>query len=153
MAPDCGPWSVSGNQRPAELRLQDRLHDQVALRGVQWLAEEQAKNGRVYNIEQPLGSAMWIKGNKTKQRIDQCMHGAQDEFNNPVQKATGFGSNMKWKKTTLRCSGHQGKPHSHLQGQTQGMARTAMAAVLRPASRRAVYHIPSSWHMIPQDQY
>ncbi len=54
MAPDCGPWSVSGDQRPAELRLQDRLHNQVALRGVQWLAKEQANKGRVYNIEHPL---------------------------------------------------------------------------------------------------
>ena len=60
MAPDCGPWSVSGNQRPAELRLQDRLHDREKLFAVfQCMAEEQAKRGRIYNVEQPLGSAMW----------------------------------------------------------------------------------------------
>ena len=100
------------------------------------------KNGRGYNIEQPLGSAMWkededcplrlshIDGHRKRQRCDQCMCGAQDERGSPIQKATGFGSNLKWRKTAIRCSGHKGRPHAHLQGVApDGLARTAKAAV------------------------
>ena len=46
-----------------------------------------------------------------------------------MQKATGFGSNHKWKKTAIRCSGHQGGGHAHLQGQVNGVNRTALSAV------------------------
>ena len=56
--------------------------------------------------------------------------GARDEHGLPIQKATGFGSNFKWKKTAIRCSGHPGQPHSHLQGTaSDGITRTAKAAV------------------------
>ena len=47
----------------------------------------------------------------------QCMHGAVNEKGIFVQKGTGFGSNIRWKKTALRCSGHNGVGHAHLQGQ------------------------------------
>ncbi|CAJ1354418.1 unnamed protein product [Effrenium voratum] len=57
------------------------------------------------------------------------MHGAVNEKGIFVQKGTGFGSNIRWKKTTLRCSGHNGVGHAHLQGQVNGINRTAMSAV------------------------
>lgn len=142
MSPDCGPWSVSGNTRPPELRQEDRRRDRNALLLVQEAAEEQDHYGRGYNVEQPLGSAMWkeddecplrlshIYGHRKRQRCDQCMCGARDEQGSPIQKATGFGSNVKWKKTAIRCSGHKGRPHAHLQGVApDGLARTAKAAV------------------------
>ena len=62
----------------------------------------------------------------------QCMHGAVNEKGIFVQKGTGtpdIGSNIRWKKTTLRCSGHNGVGHAHLQGQVNGINRTAMSAV------------------------
>ena len=36
MAPDCGPWSVSGNLRPPELKAEDRRRDRNALMMVQF---------------------------------------------------------------------------------------------------------------------
>ena len=142
MAPDCGPWSVSGNLRPPELKAEDRKRDRNALMTVQEAAEDQSRGGRGYNVEQPYGSAMWkedhecplrlseIYDHKGRQRCDQCMMGAQDEGGLPIQKATGFGSNFRWRRTSIRCSGHKGQPHSHLQGTApDGLARTAKAAV------------------------
>ena len=71
-----------------------------------------------------------IPENRAKQRCDQCMHDLRDEKDMFIQKATGFGANFKLVKTALRCSGHRGKTHSHLQGQApNGLSRTAMAAV------------------------
>ena len=103
-------------------------------------------------MEQPWGSAMWhpgtinpldmdqIPGNKKKQRVDQCMHGAVDEQGNPTQKATGLGGNVKWSRTAIRCSGHGGKGHAHLQGAAPGgINRTAAAAIV------------SSWN-VPKDE-
>eukprot|EP00435_Cladocopium_sp_Y103_P067126 s113_g29.t1 len=103
--------------------------------------KEQSRHHRGYGLEQPYGSAMWspgpfnpmdlesIPGNRKHQRVDQCMHGATDEGGNPVQKATGLGGNVKWNRTALRCSGHGGKLHSHLQGASGGVNRTAAAPV------------------------
>ena len=144
MAPDCGPWSVSGNLRPLELKAEDRRRDRNALMTVQEAAEDQSRGGRGYNVEQPYGSAMWKEDHecplrlseiydydhKGRQRCDQCMMGAQDEGGLPIQKATGFGSNFRWRRTSIRCSGHKGQSHSHLQGTApDGLARTAKAAV------------------------
>ena len=142
MAPDCGPWSVSGNLRPPELKAEDRRRDRNALMTVQEAAEEQSRGGRGYNVEHPYGSAMWkeddqcplrlssIPDHRGRQRCDQCMMGAKDEGGIPIQKATGFGSNLRWRRTSIRCSGHKGQPHSHLQGTApDGLARTAKAAV------------------------
>ena len=57
------------------------------------------------------------------------MHGLVDENSVPTQKATGFGSNMKWTKTAIRCSGHKGVRHAHLQGvAADGLTRTSKAA-------------------------
>ena len=57
------------------------------------------------------------------------MLGAQDEHGAPVQKATGFSSNIKWKRTALRCSGHKGKFHAHLRGtDSSGLTMTSKAA-------------------------
>ena len=109
---------------------------------VQEAAEDQSRGGRGYNVEQPYGSAMWkeddqcplrlssIPDHRGRQRCDQCMMGAKDEGGIPIQKATGFGSNLRWRRTSIRCSGHKGQPHSHLQGTApDGLARTAKAAV------------------------
>ena len=47
-----------------------------------------------------------------------------------MQKATALGANIKYKKKALRCSGHHGQQHSHLQGKaSNGLNKTAMAAV------------------------
>ena len=136
-APDCAPWSVSSSSKDPALRHQDRLHDLPALNFVQNSCEEQSREGRGYTVEQPYGSAMMDEGLrldripdcKKKQRVDQCMHGAVSELGDPVQKATALIGNIKYNKTALRCSGHQGQPHAHLQGQTCGHNRTTLAAV------------------------
>ncbi|CAK9084871.1 1-alkyl-2-acetylglycerophosphocholine esterase [Durusdinium trenchii] len=142
-APDCAPWSVSANTKDPRLRHQDRLRDRPGLQWLQEIFEKQDRQARGYNLEQPHNSAMWqehlpenpvrlsrIKGNRSKQRVDQCMHGACDECQNPIKKSTSFGSNMRWNRCALRCSGHRGRAHSHLQGTgPNGLSRTSMAAV------------------------
>ena len=141
-SPDCAPWSVSSNQKDPHERHLERLRDLPALQWTQQSCERQDHEDRGYSVEQPWGSAMWrednesplrldcIPGNRTKQRVDQCMHDAKDERGQLIQKATGLGANIKFAKTALRCSGHNGKPHSQLQGQApNGLARTSMAAV------------------------
>ena len=141
-APDCAPWSVSSNQKDPELRHLERLHDQPALSWIQSSCEHQDAHDRGYTVEQPWGSAMMkdgnesplrlerIRGNRTRQRVDQCMHEARDERGWLIQKATGLFANMKYPKTALRCSGHRGQGHSQLQGQApNGLSRTSMAAV------------------------
>ena len=57
------------------------------------------------------------------------MFGAQDELQQPVQKATALMANFKCKKTTKRCGGHKGQQHAHLQGKGGGLNRTSLAAV------------------------
>ena len=142
-SPDCAPWSISSNSRDPELRHQDRLRDRPGLHWLRGVFEKQDKQNRGYNLEQPQTSAMWqehlpenpmklsfIKGNRKRQRVDQCMHGACDECRNPIKKSTGFGSNIRWNRCALRCSGHRGQAHSHLQGTgPDGLSRTSSAAV------------------------
>ena len=41
----------------------------------------------------------------TKQRLDQCMLGAQDEAHQPVRKTTAFLSNRRWRNDLKRCGG------------------------------------------------
>ena len=102
-----------------------------------------------YSLEQPWGSTMWKDDNETplrldqipdhraKQRVDQCMHDLKDERGYFIQKSTGLGANIKFNKTALRCSGHPGQGHSHLQGVApNGLLRTAMAAVYPKRSGR-----------------
>ena len=140
MSPDCAPWSVAANEVNAEKRLQDRLRDQLSLQFCQDIAERQDYYDRGFGVEQLYASAMWqtlpenplrlhkIPGNRSRQRVGQCMHGAVDEIGHPIQKPTGFGSNVKLKCTALRCSHEFG--HSRLQGTgPSGLARTATAAV------------------------
>lgn len=69
-----------------------------------------------------------IKGCRKLQRVDQCCHGAVDENDDPVQKATGIASNIKLKKTARRCSGHNGRKHAQLKGAVNGIPTTAAAA-------------------------
>ncbi|CAL1138133.1 unnamed protein product [Cladocopium goreaui] len=141
-SPDCGPWSVSANTKDPETKHCERLQEQPSIAWVQQSCEDQSRHDRGYLVEQPWGSAMWrddnesplrldkIPENRAKQRCDQCMHDLRDEKDMFIQKATGFGANFKLVKTALRCSGHRGKTHSHLQGQApNGLSRTAMAAV------------------------
>ena len=140
MAPDCAPWSVASNHKDPSVRLAERLRDKPALLFVQQICERQSQRGYVYSIEQPLSSAMWhprpenplrlerIPEHRGRQRLDQCMHGAQDETGHPIQKPTALGSNAKWKQTCKRCS-HDGG-HTRLQGAgPNGLPRTATAAV------------------------
>lgn len=122
-AMDCAPWSQAGNTKDPGERYAERMRDRPGLEFTQHIFEEQGRHGRGYGLEQPWGSAMWqplpenpihledIPGNRKKQRVDQCMHGAMDENKIPIQKATGLGSNVKWTKTAMRCSGHRGQGH------------------------------------------
>ena len=142
LAPDCAPWSISSSSKDPELRLQERIAARPTLEFTQEVCEQQDKQSRGYNMEQPLGSALFqeelpenplrlqgLPGYRKRQRLDQCMLGAQDEHGAPIQKATGFSSNFKWKRTAVRCSGHQGKAHAHLQGtDSSGLTRTSRAA-------------------------
>ena len=64
-----------------------------------------------------------------KQRLDQCMLGAQDEHGKPVRKSTVFYSNRRWHGILKRCGGHKGQGHGILQGKWAGLNRTTLAAV------------------------
>ncbi|CAK9100559.1 1-alkyl-2-acetylglycerophosphocholine esterase [Durusdinium trenchii] len=142
MSPDCAPWSVAASTKDPDEKMCERLQDRPALQLCQDLSARQDANGRGYNIEQPYGAQSWqelpenplrlqrIPGNKSRQRVDQCMHGAQDEHGYPIMKPTGFGSNIRWKHTGLRCGGHCGVPHTQLKGTgPSGLTRTSMSAV------------------------
>ena len=142
-APDCAPWSVSSTSKDPKTRYAERMQARPSTQMVDEMCAKQSKHSRGYNVEQPFGSSMWqedlpenalrlsrLQDYRRRQRIDQCMHGATDENKQPVQKATGFGSNVKWSKTALRCNGHHGVPHAQLRGQVPGgVSRTSMAAV------------------------
>ncbi len=142
-APDCAPWSVSSTSKDPQTRYSERMHARPSITMVSDMCAEQSRHSRGYNVEQPLGSAMWqeelpenalrlsqLQDNRKRQRIDQCMHGSMDENKQPIQKATGFGSNLKWNKTAIRCNGHHGVPHTQLRGQGPGgLSRTSTAAV------------------------
>ena len=126
MSPDCAPWSVAASTKDPDEKMCERLQDRPALQLCQDLSARQDANGRGYNLEQPYGARSWqelpenplrlqrIPGNKSRQRVDQCMRGAQDEHGYPIMKPTGFGSNIHWKHTGLRCGGHCGVPHTQL---------------------------------------
>ena len=90
-------------------------------------------------MEQPWSSAMWreslmihnqhLPGYHTAKRTDQCAFGAVDEHRQPVLKSTGLEANFRLRQCIRRCHGHRGVPHTPLQGQVNGINRTAMAAV------------------------
>eukprot|EP00435_Cladocopium_sp_Y103_P056006 s391_g18.t1 len=142
MAPDCAPWSVASSSKEPDERLAERHAARPSLEFTQEVCENQSRHQRGYNVEQPYGSAMFqedlpenplhladLPDHRKRQRIDQCMHGAEDECKHPIQKATGFNSNIKWSKTALRCSGHKGRQHAHLRGTgPNGLSRTSTAA-------------------------
>ncbi|CAK9064357.1 unnamed protein product, partial [Durusdinium trenchii] len=56
----------------------------------------------------------------------------------PVKKSTGLESNIKLKMVIRRCNGHHGQAHAALQGQHNGVNRTAMAAVYPSGFCRAL---------------
>ena len=131
-APDCAPWSVASSSKDPQVRQAERDRDQPGIAFTESSCEKQSKHGRGFVVEQPYGSAMWTDGlqleniqdYRKKQRVDQCMHGAVDEAYDPVQKATGLGSNIKVNKTAIWCGGHKGRQHAHLCGQVGGVNRT-----------------------------
>ena len=106
-SPDCAPWSVSSNTKDPEQRHLERLRDQPALEWIQRTCEYQDAHERGYSLEQPWGSSMTkndnesplrlerIPGNRTKQRVDQCMHEARDERGWLIQKATGLSCQLQ----------------------------------------------------------
>ena len=90
IAPDCAPWSVSSSSKDPELRLQERWAARSSLEFTQETCERQCKHSRGYNMEQPLGSALFqedlpenplrlqaLPGHRKRQRLDQCMLGAK----------------------------------------------------------------------------
>lgn len=143
LAPDCAPWSVSSTSKDPQVRYEERMQARPSIQLVSDMWQTQSRHSRGYNVEQPLGSSMWqeelpenplrlarLQDYRKRQRVDQCMRGAMDENKQPIQKATGFGSNVKWNKTAIRCNGHHGIPHAQLRGQGPGgLSRTSTAAV------------------------
>ena len=110
-APDCAPWSVSSTSKDPKTRYEERMHARPGIQMVDEMCARQSKHSRGYNVEQPFSSSMWqeelpenalrlsrLQDYRKRQRIDQCMHGAMDENKQPIQKATGFGSNIKWEQ-------------------------------------------------------
>ena len=125
-----GAW-LEMRKDPA-VRSEERLLDRPGLLFVQMSLEKQANEGRLFSfgtalvlshvedrrtweVESPINIDN-IKGCRKLQRVDQCCHGAVDENDDPVQKATGIASNIKLKKTARRCSGHNGRKHAQLKG-------------------------------------
>ena len=137
-APSCGPWSVSSGSKEVSARESDRRAELPTLSFLHDTFLWQHNVGRAFTLEQPFGSAMFTDSPIArlfdhegihKQRLDQCMLGAQDELQQPVRKATAFLSNRRWRTVLKRCGGHKGRAHGVLQGQVNGINRTAMAAV------------------------
>eukprot|EP00435_Cladocopium_sp_Y103_P008328 s555_g2.t1 len=137
-SPRCKFYSTASNTMDPEKKLQGRKEDEPSMIFLHKVFQHQSLQGRGFGLEQPWGSTMLheselhperIPGCRKKQRCDQCMLGACDEFQQPIQKATGITSNFKWRKTSKRCSGHHGKGHAQLQGKLGGINRTALAAV------------------------
>ena len=137
-APSCGPWSSSSSTKDPKVRDLDRRNELPTLSFLHDTFLWQHNEGRGFTLEQPWGSAMFTDSPVAnlfdhegifKQRLDQCMLGAQDELQHPVRKATGFLSNRRWRSVLKRCGGHKGKAHGILQGQINGINRTALAAV------------------------
>eukprot|EP00438_Fugacium_kawagutii_P029807 Skav231475 [mRNA] locus=scaffold1100:530653:539709:- [translate_table: standard] len=137
-SPRCKFHSTASNTMSPEKKLAGRVEDEPGLNFTKKIFQHQAYAGRGYGAEQPWGSTRFkdsplcseeLPGCRGKQRCDQCMLGAVDELQQPIQKATNILSNFKWKRTSKRCGGHRGKPHGQLQGKVAGINRTAMAAV------------------------
>ena len=137
-APTCTPWSVSSNGKDPVRREAERHFERPALEFVHDSMLWQYNRGSGFTLEQPIGSAVFKEEPISRlgllpgvrcQQLDQCMHGATDEKQQPIRKATGLLSNRRWKAVFLRCNGHRGRPHGQLQGQLQGVNRTARAAV------------------------
>ena len=137
-SPKCKFYSTASNTMHPDKKLEGRLEDEPGQHFLQKVCQHQAHSGRGFVVEQPWGSTMFqdspvqpqtIAGCRPKQRCDQCMFGAQDELQQPVQKATALMANFKCKKTTKRCGGHKGQQHAHLQGKVGGLNRTSLAAV------------------------
>ena len=155
-APSCTPWSVaSANKDPRQRDLDRRLElptlsFSARLRCVSTTA--------IGALQQPHSSDM-LKSSPVARlldhpgvrilRLDQCMHGAQDELQRPIRKATAFLSNRRWHRTMKRCNGHKGAPHGQLQGQYQGCSRTAMAAVYPKRMCQAMSQ--DVWSLLRQD--
>ena len=130
-SPNCRPWSVSFNRcDPAKVQ-QERDAERPCLRYLESVAWEQHNNNRGTTFEQPWSSAAWKELELPGQclRSDQCRYGAADEHGEPILKPTGFNANFELRYSCNLCRGHGGKPHAWLQGQHQGVNRTAMAAV------------------------
>ena len=137
-SPRCKFYSTASNTMDPEKKLQGRKEDEPSMVFLRKVFQHQSLQGRGFGLEQPWGSTMptesslhpeQIPGCRKKQRCDQCMLGSCDEFQQPIQKATGITSNFRWRKTSKRCSGHRGKSHGQLQGKVGGINRTALAAV------------------------
>eukprot|EP00435_Cladocopium_sp_Y103_P048511 s541_g14.t1 len=130
-SPNCRPWSVSFNRcDPAKVQ-QERDAERPCLSYLESVAWEQHKNNRGSLLEQPWSSAAWKELELPGQcrRSDQCRYGAANEHGEPILKPTGFNANFELRFSCNLCRGHGGKPHAWLQGQHQGVNRTAAAAV------------------------
>ena len=144
-APNCGPWSVATAGRDPGKRQADRSAELPALEYLYEACLWQDREGHGFTVEQPLSSAMFNDSpmsrllrheTVTKQRLDQCMLGAQNETGKPVRKATAFYSNRRWRGILKRCGGHKGQGHGVLQGKWAGLNRTFILAASASSSVR-----------------
>ena len=137
--PRCKFYSISSSRRDRRDLLRDREKERPALVYMQNKLAQQVQRKKYYVLEQPWSSAMWTEslmihnqqfhGYRKAKRTDQCAFGACDEHRQPVLKATSLEANFKLRVAVRRCNGHRGVPHTPLQGQHNGINRTAMAAV------------------------
>ena len=131
MAPNCRPWSISANRRDPQQTAMEREEERPCLKHLEKTAKAQEQSGKGFLFEQPWSSALWkeidLPGRCT--RTDQCRYGAADEDGCPILKPTGFQSNFELRYSSGLCRGHGGQRHAWLQGQQQGVNRTALAAV------------------------
>ena len=148
-SPTCKPWSQSANRSNPEA-IQARRAEQEPI--LKWIVSETHEIDADHNswiVENPKTSRAWRQSpltvlsddlppvdapmyEKSNGRVvpnttDQCSKGATIDTGEKVQKSTLFKSRRKLRHTSTLC--HCKLPHGELQGQVNGISRTALAAV------------------------
>eukprot|EP00435_Cladocopium_sp_Y103_P007263 s3374_g2.t1 len=140
-SPTCRPWSISSTRRDLSQTTKERNEEMPTVEFIKKKFKKRCRNKKASVLEQPWTSALWehladLPGECL--RTDQCRFGAQDELNNPILKPTGLHSDFGLRHSIMRCVGHQGRRHGWLQGTTQGINRTTIAAVYPEAFCKAL---------------
>ena len=140
-SPTCRPWSISSTRRDLAQTMREREGELPTVSFIKQKIKKRCKDKKGNILEQPWTSALWehledLPGER--QRTDQCRFGAQDELGQPILKPTGLYSDFGLRNCLARCGGHQGRRHGWLQGTTQGVNRTTIAAVYPEAFCKSV---------------